>query len=94
MITKSPIKRNETYYEALGLPKGVLSPRDFHRFKRIRKYLYGNSVLDVGCGRADFLNLIKGDYQIAGIEVNKERVDYCNQVLGQNAIWLGDLEGG
>ncbi len=92
MINKSPVKRNKTYYEALGSPKGVLSPRDFYRFKRVRKYLYGSSVLDVGCGYGDFLKLINPNHQIGGTEVNKERVDYCNQVLGQNAIRLANLD--
>ncbi len=66
---------------------------DFYRFKLVRRYLYGNSVLDVGCAKADFLNLIKSEHQIAGIEVNGERVDCCNQALGQDAVRLGNLDG-
>lgn len=93
MLTKSPIRRNKAYYRALGLPKGILSSVDFYRFKRVKRYLYGDSVLDVGCQKADFLNLIKSDYQIAGIEVNGERVDCCNQALGQDAVRLGNLDG-
>ena len=32
MITRSSIKRNKKYYEALGSsPQGVLSPMDFYR---------------------------------------------------------------
>ena len=94
MINKSPIKRNKRYYEALGpAPKWVLSPRDFYRFKRVKGHLYGNSVLDVGCGRADFLKLIKPDYQIAGIEITKVRVADCNTRLGQNAVKLSNLDG-
>lgn len=94
MITKSLITRNKRYYEALGpVPQGVLSPRDFYRFKWVRRHLYGNSVLDVGCGRAYFLKLIRPDYQIAGIEITKVRVEDCNQILGQNAVKLGNLDG-
>lgn len=93
MIDKSLIKRNKRYYEALGpAPHGVLLPRDFYRFKWVKRHLYGNSVLDVGCGRADFLKLIKPDYQIAGIEVTKVRMEDCNQILGKNAVRLGNLE--
>lgn len=81
------------YYEALGpLPKGDLSPRDFYRFKRVKKYLCGNSILDVGCGKADFLNLIKNSYQIAGTEVNTQRVDFLNGMLGQDIVRLGNLD--
>lgn len=93
MITKSPIKRNKTYYEALGLvPEGVLSPQGLYRYRRVKEYLHGCSVLDVGCGRGDFLKLINLDYQISGTEVNKERADYCNQALGQEAVKVDNLD--
>lgn len=76
MITKSPIKRDKKYYEALGhVPQGILSPLDFYRFKLVRSYIYGKSVLDVGCARGDLLKLIKPDYQIAGIVVTEHRVN-------------------
>lgn len=93
LTARFPIRRDKAYYEALGYPRAILSPVDFYRLKRARKYLYGKSVLDVGCGRADFLNLIKNNYQIAGVEVNTQRVDYCNQVLEQDAVRLGNLDG-
>ena len=81
------------YYEALGpAPQGVLSSRDFYRFKTVRNYIYGNSVLDVGCGRADFLKMIKHDYQIAGVEVTKQRIEDCNRILGQDVVRVGNLE--
>ena len=93
MLTKSPIKRDKKYYEALGhVPRGVLSPMDFYRFKLVKSYIYGNSVLDVGCARGDFLKLIKPDYQIAGIEVTKQRVEDCNRILGQDVVRLCNLE--
>jgi len=91
-MAESQIQKNRMYYEALGRAKARPNYRDFYRFGRVRKYLFGNSVLDVGCCEADFLNLIKSDYQIAGIEVNDQRVDYCNQVLGGNAVKLGNLD--
>lgn len=93
LISKSSIHKNKAYYEALGSHKGIPLPIDFYRFKRVREHLYGDSVLDAGCGKADFLSTIESDYQIAGIDVNKERVDYCNQVLGQDAVRLGNLDG-
>ena len=95
MITKSSIKRNEKYYEALGhSPQGILSPTDFYRFKLVRRHIYGKSVLDVGCARGNFLRSIKPDYQIAGIEVTKQRIKDCNKILGQNVVRLCNLEEG
>ena len=93
MITKSSIKRDKKYYEALGpVPQGILSPLDFYRFKLVRSDIYGNSVLDVGCARGDLLKLIKPDYQIAGIEVTRQRVEDCNRILGQDVVRLCNIE--
>lgn len=93
MITKSQIKRNKAYYEALGpVPKGIVSHRYSYRFKQVKRWLCGKSVLDVGCARGDFLKLIKLDYQISGTEVNIQRVDCCNHILGQNVVKLGNLD--
>lgn len=93
MITRSPIKKHKKYYE-LFFPKETPIPRDFHRLKRVKRWLYGNSVLDVGTGRADFLNLIKDDYQIAGVDIHKYWVGYCNQVFGWEVSKLGDVTKG
>lgn len=93
MITKSPIKRDKKYYNALGhVPQGILSSIDFYRYMLVRRHIYGNSVLDVGCARGDFLKLIKSDYQIAGIEVTKQRIEDCNRILGQDAVRLFNIE--
>jgi len=95
MITKSPIKRHEKYYEMLGpVPQGILSPLDHYRFELVRRHIYGKSVCDVGCARGDFLKLLKPDYQIAGIEVTKQRVEDCNKIFGQDVVRLCNLEEG
>jgi 2-polyprenyl-3-methyl-5-hydroxy-6-metoxy-1,4-benzoquinol methylase len=91
VIKKSQIKKSESYYAALGAIKWALDYKDIYRLKRATKNLIGRSVLDAGCGKADFLKLIEGRYQIGGIEVNEERADYCNQVLGQDAVKVGNL---
>lgn len=80
------------FNEALGNVKSMPMPVDFYRFKRVSKWLRGKSVLDVGCGAADFLRYISKEYQISGTEVNKTRVESCNEKLGQDAVKLGDLE--
>jgi ubiquinone/menaquinone biosynthesis C-methylase UbiE len=94
MENKASNNKNENYYKAAGLPIMVLSIYDFYRYKKVKKYLYGKSVMDYGPGKADFLNIIKSDYEIAGIEMNTERVDLCNKILGQNAVILGNIQEG
>jgi 2-polyprenyl-3-methyl-5-hydroxy-6-metoxy-1,4-benzoquinol methylase len=94
VITKSPIKKSKAYYRVFGPVKWTSGYADFYRFTRVKRYLLGDSILDVGCGKADFLNFIKNDYRISGIEVNRERATYCNQVLGQDVVQVGNLEQG
>jgi ubiquinone/menaquinone biosynthesis C-methylase UbiE len=90
----SSLKKNDAYYQSAGLPIGVPSAKDFYRFKKVKKHLYGKSVLDIGPGRADFLNSIKTNYEITGVDMNIERVKCCNEILQQDAVQLGNLEKG
>jgi 2-polyprenyl-3-methyl-5-hydroxy-6-metoxy-1,4-benzoquinol methylase len=94
-LSSDPVlKKNERYNEAAGLPISALSVLDFYRFKKVKRYLQGKSILDIGPGRAHFLDSIKADHQITGVDMNMERVRYGNQILGQDAIKLGNLEKG
>jgi ubiquinone/menaquinone biosynthesis C-methylase UbiE len=92
MRATKKLKRSTNFYQALGLPKGIPSSIDFYRFRRVRSQIFGKSVIDIGCGRADFLKLIKSDYEITGTEVNMKRVEYCNKVLGEGVVILSNLE--
>lgn len=87
------IERHEKYYEMLGpSPEGVLTRRDFLRFEMVRRSLIGSSILDIGCGRADFLQRIGSNFQVAGVEVTKQRVDLCNTILGKSIVTVCNLE--
>jgi len=90
----SSLKKNETYYEALGSHFGIPTAGDYYRFRSAKGWLVGDSILDVGCGLGDFLNSIKTTYRIAGIEVNSVRVEYTNRRLGQDTVKLGNLDLG
>lgn len=92
---KVPNKIHEKYFEVLGQsPEGILSAKDFYRFRRVRQHILGDSVLDVGCARADFLKSIKSHYRIAGIEATDLRAQECNTILGENAVKAGNIEEG
>lgn len=87
-------KKNEAYYQAAGLPISIPSIFDLYRFKVVKKYLYGTSILDIGTYRGDFLNIIKSDYDIAGIDMNMDRVQLSNKNLGQDVVILGNIQKG
>ena len=92
-IDLNEFERHEHYYKNLGpSPENVLSPVDFYRYEVVRRELRGNSVIDVGCARADFLKLIQDTYQIAGIEITEPRAKVCNERLGTGAVIAADLE--
>jgi methionine biosynthesis protein MetW len=88
--------KNPLYYEheSFGPPKWSISYLDIYRYKVISRYIFGKSVIDVGCGNAVFLKLLQHKYNISGIEVNKKRVTYCNNILGKDIVIQGNLEYG
>ncbi|MBN2240941.1 MAG: class I SAM-dependent methyltransferase [Dehalococcoidales bacterium] len=88
------IKKDQQYLDAAGPPRGIVTAIDRYRFKKVRKYLSGNSVLDIGPGRGDFLNSIKHQFKISGIDINSERRRYLNEIIQQDAVQVGNIETG
>ena len=65
---------------------------------KVRQYRYlpffehGSNVLDIGCGRGEFLELLKEhDIGGIGIDINKDMVEYC-QSKGLDAKQIDALE--
>lgn len=53
--------------------------REFHEDK--------GALLDIGCGRGLFLDIMKKDgWRVAGVEFNEETASYANKVYGINVI--------
>lgn len=86
----------DDYFEALGAPKQGM-PFDLiddYRFYIAYKNLAAGSVLDVGAYCGDFLKLVlKDKREIYGTEVNNERVNFANKILGQEVISLDFRKG-
>ena len=87
---------SDEYYEALGKPKpgqpfGLI---DHYRFYITCRHLAPGSVLDVGAYYGDFLKLARQNgHHILGTEVNKERVKFVNEILGENVVKLDFRNG-
>lgn len=89
---KPQIKKVKIYYDALGHAIRKPTLGDIYRFQYVKRYIKGVSVLDIGCCTADFLLLLKNRYEIAGTEVNMERVNYCNSLFDKEIVKLGNLD--
>jgi SAM-dependent methyltransferase len=68
------------------------------QFKYFQFFEHCTNVLDIGCGRGEFLELLK-DHEIpgVGIDINKDMVNYCNSkgftaVRGDAIIYLCSLD--
>ena len=58
---------------------------------RIEKYAQIGKVLDVGCGRGLFLDIMRrGGWHVAGSELNKETASYAENVYGLK-VYTGNI---
>lgn len=76
--TKSPIYDQDWYYlfeEKFRGSRELIK----ERFKKYLKYFRGcKNVLDIGCGRGEFLELLKEESSSGkGIDVNEDMVKFC-----------------
>ena len=84
------------YFNALGTPKPghPFNLIDDYRFNLVSQYIKPGSVLDIGVYFGDFLKLVRRNgHQILGTEVNQERVNFANQLLGDKVVRL-DFQNG
>lgn len=84
------------YFESLGNPKpnkpfGLI---DDYRFHTAFRHLAPGSVMDIGTYYGDLLMLARRDgREIYGTEINQERVDFANDLLGEKAVRIGFKNG-
>jgi SAM-dependent methyltransferase len=65
------------------------------RKRRIKQYIKRGQILDIGCARGDFLNLMRNDgWLVKGVEFNKETASYAAETYGIEVLFGGLLECG
>jgi SAM-dependent methyltransferase len=89
----SRIKANDSYEEEYFKdrhndqdPKRELSY--VQEYERINEYISSGSVLDVGCGMGNFLDLFKEGWIKYGIEISK----YASKIAGQKGTRMIDFQ--
>lgn len=57
------------------------------RKRRIGKYMKGGRILDIGCGRGLFLNIMrKNGWNVTGVESDKETASYVSNTYGIDVV--------
>ncbi len=82
------------YYERLGAPSTSPSFLDQWRMRRVAREVIGESVLDVGCYRGDFLELLRGRFRLFGADVNEATRRVAQKRLGDAAQIVVDFRRG
>lgn len=87
-------ERLSSYYPNMGpFRMRPMSKRDMWRYSYMKKYVIGDSLLDVGAYRGDFLKLFLNRIQVYGTEVNEVRVKASNHLIGSDVVLLGFRSG-
>lgn len=87
---------DDSYYEALGLPKGILTLKDRIRFLRASKWITGDSLLDIGAYYGDFIKLARQEHKLKsvyGTEVCDQRIKLANENIGKHVVRMGFRHG-
>lgn len=87
---------DDSYYEALGLPKGIITLKDKIRFLHASKWIAGDSLLDVGAYYGDFIKLALKEHKLKsvyGTEVCDRRIELANENIGKQVVRMGFRHG-
>ena len=59
--------------------------------RAIEKYVHLGKILDIGCGRGLFLDIMRrGGWDVVGVELNKETASYAKNAYGIN-VYTGNI---
>lgn len=88
---------DDSYYEALGLPRGILTLENKLRFIHVSKWIAGDSLLDVGAYYGDFIKFAQQEHKLKsvyGTEVCDQRIKLANEMIGNHVVRMGFRRGG
>ncbi len=92
---ENPAESLPGYYDNMGAP---LSPPtsflDQWRLRRVAREVAGESVLEVGCYRGDFLRLLKATHEIRGTDVNEATRQAAIEFIGAGDVVAVDFRNG
>ena len=87
---------DDSYYEALGLPRGILTLENKMRFLHVSKWIAGDSLLDGGAYSGDFIKFAQKEHNLKsvyGTEVCDQRIKLANEKIGNHVVCMGFRRG-
>ncbi len=78
-LEKNQYGRN--YYEGMFARSSRNSQRNRNRLEVILSSNRGGTLLEIGCGKGEFLQLAARHFQVEGIDISKYAVDSSNHIL-------------
>lgn len=84
-----PTYFNGVYYD-YRLEKTTLQKNFSARLKNIKEFKSGGNLLDIGTAYGFFPELAKADFNVYGIDVAREGINYATQTLGLKNMVSGD----
>jgi SAM-dependent methyltransferase len=88
---------DDSYYESLGLPRGILTLNDKIRYLHVSEWIAGDSLLDVGAYSGDFIKFAQQKHNLKsvyGTEVCDQRIKLANEKIGNHVVRMGFRQGG
>lgn len=52
---------------------------------------HGSRILDIGCGPGIYMDLLKDNYQVSGIDVSEEMLVAASRILPKNELYKGNF---
>jgi SAM-dependent methyltransferase len=64
----------------------------YHRQFLADPAVYGKTLLDVGCGTGNFLNLAREKYDVWGVDFNRASIDIARDRFGLKNVYASELD--
>lgn len=82
---------NKDYYENIVYREAPNSQRNRNRLGEILTHKKGGKLLEIGCGKGEFLKLAKRHFDVAGIDISQYTIDCIKHSFGAK-VKRGNIE--
>lgn len=91
-------KYDKNYFETAFYREAKNSQRNRNRLREILKHKKKGKLLEIGCGKGEFLKLAMGHFDVEGMDISEYAFSYLRGILGKGIrkanIENADLKSG
>lgn len=84
-------KYDKNYFETSFYREAENSQRNQNRLKEILRHKPSGKLLEIGCGKGEFLKLAMGHFDVEGLDVSKYALNSLRKFLGEKVV-EGNIE--